>query len=119
MPALECALSLPCCRFKSAGVLAPGPPATGLCRASLLQWSPDGVNGWQVDRETQPFTYTVDTVGGGSVTYADRARHQVLVSSTGELTHVYGGARRDKETDFTSTLVQPVHTSESLSLPLL
>ena len=94
-------------------MLNPSPPYTHI--HTLLQWSPDGVNDWQVDKETEPFTYTIETEDGGSVTYADRARHQVLVSSTGELTHVFGGARRDPETDFTSTLVQPVLTTASLA----
>ena len=51
----------------------------------------------------------------GSVTYADRARHQVLLNEDGELSQVFGGVRRDESTDFTLTAVQPCHTSKTLA----
>ena len=76
-------------------------------------WSANGLE-WQMDKTTQPFNWTIELEGGGSVTYADRARHQVLLDGDGELSHVYGGVRRDDATDFTLTAVQPVHTSKTL-----
>ena len=66
-----------------------------------------------MDKTTQPFNWTIE-LESGSVTYADRARHQVLLDDDGELSHVYGGVRRDEVTDFTLTAVQPVHTSKTL-----
>ena len=36
------------------------------------------------------------------------------LNEDGELSHVYGGVRRDSTTDFTLTAVQPVHTSKTL-----
>lgn len=77
-------------------------------------WSADGLD-WHMDKTTNVFNWSIATVGGGSVTYADRARHQVLVDTNGELSHVFGGVRRDDVTDFTLTAVQPVHTSKTLS----
>ena len=67
-----------------------------------------------MDKTTQPFNWTIELERGGSVTSADRARHQVLLDDDGELSHVYGGVRRDDATDFTLTAVQPVHTSKTL-----
>ena len=67
-----------------------------------------------MDKTTNVFNWTISTTDGGSVTYADRARHQVLLDEDGELSHVFGGVRRDDETDFTLTAVQPVHTSKTL-----
>ena len=64
-------------------------------------------------RTQNVFNWTIQTANG-SVTYADRARHQVLLDADGELSHVYGGVRRDSQTDFTLTAVQPVHTSKTL-----
>ena len=68
---------------------------------------------------TQPsrnvFNWTIQTEDGHSVTYADRARHQVMLNEKGELAYVYGGVRRDDTTDFTLTAVQPCHTSATLS----
>lgn len=76
-------------------------------------WSADGLE-WEMDKTTQPFDWTIQLQDGGNMTYADRARHQVLLDADGELSHVYGGVRRDSATDFTLTAVQPVHTSKTL-----
>ena len=76
-------------------------------------WSADGLD-WHMDGTQNVFNWTIQTKGGGAVNYADRARHQVLLDADGELSHVYGGVRRDSETDFTLTAVQPVHTSKTL-----
>jgi hypothetical protein len=75
-------------------------------------WSADGLE-WFMDKTQNVFNWTIETVGG-HVTYADRARHQVLLNAQGELSHVFGGVRRDDETDFTLTAVQPCHTKATL-----
>ena len=47
--------------------------------------------------------------GGRSVTYTDRARHEVLVDTHGQLIAVYAGVK-EGETDATLTAVQTVVT---------
>ena len=80
---------------------------------TFAAWSKDGLD-WHMDKTQNVFNWTIGLDDGGSVTYADRARHQVLLDADGELSHVYGGVRRDSETDFTLTAVQPCHTSKTL-----
>ena len=58
---------------------------------------------------TQPFNMTVGLIGGRSVTYTDRARHEVLVDPSGAIVAVYGGVK-EGDTDKTLTVVQPVTT---------
>ena len=38
-----------------------------------------------MDKTTQPFDWTIQLEDGGNVTYADRARHQVLLDENGEV----------------------------------
>ena len=62
-----------------------------------------------MDKHTQPFNMTYRLEDGRSVTYTDRARHEVLVDTHGRLLAVYAGVK-EGETDATLTAVQPVAT---------
>ena len=72
-------------------------------------WSQDGLD-WHMDKHTEPFNMTFALDGGQSVTYTDRARHEVLLDEDGDLVAVYGGVK-EGQTDATLTAVQPVATA--------